>query len=156
MIQYSNAPTKVTHPTLPDIFPRKRLFDLLNGLRKRPIIWVSGPPGCDKTTLVGSCIENLKVPCLGYNLDGGDSDETTFFFYMGLAAEKAALRYKNSLPLLIPEYLLGISTFTRRYLEALCDRIKSPSLMVFDNYQEVPGETAVHEVICTGLSAIPR
>jgi len=154
MNKYPPAIAKVTRPTLPDIFPRKRLFDLLDDLRKRPIIWVSGPPGCGKTTLVGSYIENLKVPCLWYNLDEGDSDPATFFYYMGLAAKKAAPRMKNPLPLLTPEYLPGISTFTRRYFENLCGRIKGPSLMVFDNYQEVPGEASVHEVIRTGLSEI--
>jgi LuxR family transcriptional regulator, maltose regulon positive regulatory protein len=154
MNQYPTALAKVTRPTLPDIFPRKKLFDLLDELRKRPIIWVSGPPGCGKTTLVGSYIETLKVPCLWYNLDEGDSDPATFFYYMGLAAKKAAPRMKNSLPLLTQEYLPGISTFTRRYFENLCDRIKSPSLIVFDNYQEVPNEAAVQDVIRTGLSAI--
>ena len=154
MNQYPTALAKVTRPTLPDIFPRKRLFDLLDELRKQPIIWVSGPPGCGKTTLLGSYIETLKIPCLWYNLDGGDSDPATFFYYMGLAAKKAAPRMRNSLPLLTPEYLPGISTFTRRYFENLCDRIKSPSLIVFDNYQEVSGEAIVHEVICSGLSAI--
>ena len=73
---------------------------------------------------------------------------------MGLAAKNAVPRMQSTLPLLTPEYLPGIFTFTRRYFEDLCDRIKSPSLIVFDNYQEVPDEAAVHEVISTGLSAI--
>ena len=154
MNQYPTALAKVTRPTLLDFFPRKRLFDLLDDLRKRPIIWVSGPPGCGKTTLVGSYIETQKVPCLWYNLDEDDSDPATFFYYMGLAAKKAAPRTKNSLPLLTPEYLPGISTFTRRYFENLCGRIKGQSLIVFDNYQEVSGEAAVHDVIRTGLSVI--
>ena len=154
MNQYPAALAKVNRPTLPEIFLRKRLFDLLDELRKRPIIWVSGPPGCGKTTLLGSYIETQNIPCLWYNLDEGDSDPATFFYYMGLAAKKAAPRMKNSLPLLTPEYLPGISTFTRRYFENLCDRIKSPSLIVFDNYQEVPNEAAVQDVIRIGLSEI--
>ncbi len=148
------VPAKVTRPTLPDIFARKRLFNLLDDSRKRPIIWVSGPPGCGKTTLLGSYIESLKIPCLWYNLDEGDSDPATFFYYMGLAAKKTAPRMRNSLPLLTPEYLPGISTFTRRYFENLCDRIKKPGFIVFDNYHEVSAEAAIHEVIRTGLSVI--
>ena len=74
MNQYPTALAKVTRPTLSDIFPRKRLFDLLNDLRKRPILWVSGPPGSGKTTLIGSYIETLKIPCLWYKLDESDSD----------------------------------------------------------------------------------
>jgi len=153
MNEYPTALAKVTRPTLPDIFPRKRLFDRLDDLRKRPIIWIPGPPGCGKTTLVGSYIETLKIPCLWYNLDEGDSDPATFFYYMALAAKKAAPRMRKPLPLLTPEYLPGMSTFTRRYFENLYGRIKGPSLIVFDNYQEVPAEATVHAVIRTGLAS---
>ena len=155
----SHNPTalaKVTRPTLPDVFPRKRLFDLLDVLRERPIIWVSGPPGCGKTTLIGSYIETLKIPCLWCNLDEGDSDPATFFYYMGQAAKKAAPRMRKSLPLLTPEYLPGISTFTRRYFENLSGRLKSSSVIVFDNYQEVPSKSKFHEIIRTGLSVISK
>jgi ATP/maltotriose-dependent transcriptional regulator MalT/DNA-binding SARP family transcriptional activator len=154
MNQYPTAIAKVTRPVLPDIFLRKRLFDLLDDLRKRPIIWVSGPPGCGKTTLIGSYIETQQISCLWYNLDEGDTDPATFFYYMGLAIEKVVPRMRNSLPLLTPEYLPGISTFTRRYFENLCSQIKNPGVIVFDNYQDVPAECEIHEVISTGLSAI--
>jgi len=150
------ALAKVTCPTLPDVFPRKRLFDLLADIRNRPVIWVSGPPGSGKTTLIGSYIETLKIPSLWYNLDEGDSDPATFIYYMGLAAKKALPRMRKSLPLLTPEYLPGIFTFARRYFENLCSRLKSPSVIIFDNYQEVPGEAEFHEVIRTGLSVIPQ
>ena len=150
------ALAKVTRPTIPDVFPRKRLFDLLDDLRDRPFVWVSGPPGCGKTTLLSSYVEAFKIPCLWYNLDPGDSDAATFFYYMGLAAKKAAPRVRKPLPLLTPEYLPGISTFTRRYFENLCNRLKSPGVIVFDNYQELPEETAFHELISTGLSALPE
>ncbi len=154
MNQSSAALAKVTRPTLPDVLPRKRLFDLLEDLRRRPVIWVSGPPGCGKTTLVGSYIEILKIPSMWYNLDERDSDPATFFYYMGLAAEKTTPRAGKSLPLLTPEYLPGISTFTRRYFENLYVRLKHPTIIVFDNYQEVPGEANFHEVIRAGLSVI--
>ncbi|MGD8520652.1 MAG: protein kinase [Desulfobacterales bacterium] len=44
MNRNATALAKITRPSLPDVFPRKRLFDLLDDLRKRPIIWVSEPP----------------------------------------------------------------------------------------------------------------
>ena len=154
MNQFPPVLTKVTRPTLPDVFPRKRVFKLLDDSRKRPIIWVSGPPGCGKTTLIGSYIEFHKIPCLWYTLDEGDSDPATFFYYMGKAAKKAAPRTRKPLPLLTPEYLPGISTFTVRYFEDICSRLKSPSVVVFDNYQEVPVQAILHEIIRTGSSVI--
>jgi ATP/maltotriose-dependent transcriptional regulator MalT/DNA-binding SARP family transcriptional activator len=125
-------------------------------MRKYPVIWVSGPAGSGKTTLISSYIETRKIPCFWYQVDEGDADPATFFYYMGQAAKKASPRKKKSLPLLTPEYLQGIPTFTHRYFENLSDRLKIPSILVFDNYQEVPSESPFHEIILNGLSRIPE
>jgi len=147
---------KVTRPIPTGVYPRKRLFDLLDRKRNRPIIWVSGPPGCGKTTLVTSYLEAKKFLCLWYQIDRGDADLATFFYYLGLAAKKATPRKRKPLPLLTPEYMHGLPTFTLRYFENLFHRLKSPSFIVFDNYQEVPVESPFHEVIRHGLSNIPK
>jgi LuxR family transcriptional regulator, maltose regulon positive regulatory protein len=125
-------------------------------MRKRPVIWISGLPGSGKTTLVSSYIETRKIPCLWYQIDESDSDPATFFYYMGQAAKKASPRKRKPLPLLTPEYLQDIPTFTQRYFENLCGRLKVPSVLVLDNYQEVPSESPFHEVILNGLSRIPE
>jgi ATP/maltotriose-dependent transcriptional regulator MalT len=148
--------SKITRPILTGVFPRKRLFRLLDGLRKQPVIWVSGPPGCGKTTLVGSYLEARKIPCLWYQIDQGDADLATFFYYIGQAAKRAPPRKRKTLPLLTPEYFQDIPTFTRRYFEELSGRLKIPSILVFDNYQEVPTKSPFHEVILNGLSNIPE
>jgi LuxR family maltose regulon positive regulatory protein len=110
---------KLTRPALADIYPRRRLFRLLGAGRKRHVTWVSGPAGSGKTTLVASWIEGRKLPCLWYQIDEGDGDLATFFYYLGLAGKKAAPRYRKPLPLLTPEYLLDVSTFSKRYFENL-------------------------------------
>jgi len=147
---------KITRPRAIGIFPRKRLFRLLDTFRKYPVIWISGPAGSGKTTLVSSYLDANKLPCLWYQVDEGDSDIATFFSYMGMAAKKAAPRRRTSLPLLTPEYLQGISTFTLRYFENLFGRLKVPSALVLDNYHSVPAESNFHDVICNGLSTIPE
>ncbi len=124
--------------------------------RTQPVIFISGPPGSGKTSLVASYLKDRNLPCLWYQVDEGDADLATFFYYMGLAARKAAPRHKKPLPLFTPEYGLGAATFTRRYFENLCSRLKQPYVVVFDNYQEIPLESAIHEIIRTGLSAIPK
>jgi ATP/maltotriose-dependent transcriptional regulator MalT len=125
-------------------------------MRKHPVIWISGPPGCGKTTLASSYIEARKLPCLWYQVDEGDSDPATFFYYLGQAAKMASPRKKKALPLLTPEYLQDVATFTYRYFEGLSDRLKNPSLLVFDNYQEVPAQSPFHGIILNGLSRIPE
>src|SRR3990172_4383733 len=147
---------KITRPRLTAVYGRKRLFELLDQGRKKPVVWISGPAGSGKTTLVGSYLDARKLPCLWYQVDEGDADIATFFYYLGLAAKKAAPRIKQPLPLFTPEYQFGIPSFAKRYFENLYSRLKPPSVIVFDNYQEVPADSPFHEMIRNGLSEIPQ
>jgi ATP/maltotriose-dependent transcriptional regulator MalT len=146
---------KITRPVLDGVFPRKRLFQLLERGRQKPILWVSGLPGCGKTTLVVSYLASRGDPCLWYQVDEGDHDIASFFYYMGLAAQRASPRKRKPLPFLTPEYLPGLPTFTKRYFENLYGRLNPGSVVVFDNYQNVPPESQFHEVIREGLSCLP-
>ena len=146
---------KITRPKSARIFVRKRLFRLLDTCRKYPLIWISGPAGSGKTTLVSSYFDANKLPCLWYQVDEGDSDIATFFSYMGMAAKKAAPRKRTPLPLFTPEYLQGISTFTLRYFENLFSRFKAPYVLVLDNYHSVSADSDFHSMISDGLTTIP-
>jgi DNA-binding SARP family transcriptional activator len=156
MVLKSSSLAKLARPSLSRVFLRERVFDLLDRLREQPVIWISGPAGCGKTTLASSYIETRRLPCLWYRLDRGDGDAATFFYYLGLAAKKLSPRAKTPLPLLTPEYFRGMSTFSLRYFENLYQRLITPSVLVFDNYHEVPTDSSFHEVISNGLSNIPE
>lgn len=145
---------KISSPKPEGIIPRERLFRLLDRYLGKGIIFVSGPPGSGKTSLIASYVDIRRIPCLWYQIDQGDTDIGNFFYYMGIAAKKAAPRYKKPLPLFTPEYSLGLNTFTRRYFENLFLRLKSPYLLVFDNYQEIPSDSQFHEIFCLGLSSL--
>ncbi len=147
---------KLTRPSPKGIFPRKRLFRRLDQARTRPVIFITAPPGSGKTSLVTSYLKDRKLPCLWYQVDEGDVDVASFFYYMGLAAKHAVPRRRKPLPLLTPEYLMGIRTFTLRYFEDLYGRLKAPFTIVLDNYQEVPEDSSFQEVIRNGLSKIPK
>lgn len=122
---------------------------------KRAVVWISGPAGSGKTTLVASYLEEKKLPCLWYQVDEGDADPSTFFYYMGLAAKKAAPRRKL-LPLLTPEYLPGLYVFTLRYFEMLFGYLKPPAVIVFDNGERVPEDAPFFEILRSGISVIPQ
>jgi ATP/maltotriose-dependent transcriptional regulator MalT len=144
---------KTTRPSLTGILPRKRLFGLLDRARERPVVWVSGPPGCGKTTAVASYLDHARLDCLWYQLDDGDADVATFFYYLGLAAQDHGSG--EPLPLLAPEYHAGLAVFTRRYFQALYARLNPPFVVVFDGYHEVAAFSAFHQVMRDALAALP-
>ena len=153
---------KITRPTLSDPLQRERLFTLLDAMAGKPVTWVAAPGGSGKSTLVASYIDSQELPCIWYQCDAGDSDIATFFYYMGLAAKSAVPCYKKPLPLLTPEYIAGIPTFTRRYFEILYSRLIAVSTtgdkvgftIVLDNYQDVPANFPFHDMIATGFDAL--
>ncbi|MGZ8474537.1 MAG: AAA family ATPase, partial [Candidatus Deferrimicrobiaceae bacterium] len=149
------APAKVTAPEITGYFPRKRLFRLLDSARKRPVVWVSALPGSGKTTLVGSYLDARRLPRLWYQVDERDADVATFFYYMGLAVQKAAPRKRKPMPLLTPEYLPGLPVFTRRFFDELFSRLPAPSVVVLDNYQKIPPGSMLHEVIRDAAACLP-
>lgn len=163
----SQPPAKITRPVSSGVSRRYRLFRLLDH-GGSPIFWITGPPGAGKTTLVASWLEDRGVPCLWYHVDERDSDPASLFYFLGLAAKKATPRKKNSLPLLTPEYLLGIPAFSRRFFENLYARFGNrpsrraeltggrPAVMVFDNCQEVAESSRFHDILYEGLSLVPH
>jgi ATP/maltotriose-dependent transcriptional regulator MalT/DNA-binding SARP family transcriptional activator len=146
---------KITRPQSTGVFSRERLFGLLDRASTSQLIWISSPAGSGKTTLANSYVEARGLPCLWYQVDQGDSDLATFFYYMGLAWKKAVGPRVKPLPLFTPEYLLGGPTFARRFFETLYAKLPRPCVLVLDNYHEVPEDSAFHDVIKTGLAVAP-
>jgi ATP/maltotriose-dependent transcriptional regulator MalT/DNA-binding SARP family transcriptional activator len=146
---------KTTRPSLSAVVPRSRLFALLDSGRKSSVLWITGPPGSGKTTLVGSYLDRRKLNHIWYQLDSGDADVATFFYYMSLAAEEHESRKNEMLPLLAPEYQTDISTFARRYSRDLFHRLTTPFVLILDNYDEVPMQSNFHQIMPDMLSEVP-
>lgn len=147
---------KLTPPTLPVVLKRPRLFRLLDKSRARQLIWITAPPGAGKTTLVASYLKARRLPVLWYRLDESDVDPSSFFHYLSLAAKVVAPRYRRPLPILTPEYALGLSTFARRFFQELCTRLPRRCVLVFDNYQEVPVTSTLHSLLCCGAEELAK
>lgn len=146
---------KTTRPSFAGVIPRDRLFRQLDAALGRSVVWVSGPPGCGKTTLAASYLEQRKLPSLWYQLDEGDADAASFYYYLGIAATGHPKRKGARLPQLTPEYHAGIAAFTRRYFQSLYRQLGRSFTLVFDGYHEVPAQSMFHDQIRVALSEIP-
>ncbi len=153
---------KISGPSTSGIFLRHRLFQLLDhSSHGPPLVWIAGPPGTGKTTLAASWLDARQIPSLWYQVEKGDSDPASFFYYLGLAAKRSAARKGKPLPFLTPEYLKGIPVFSRRYFENFFSRMfssagRSSSLaIVFDNCHEVPERAPFYTILYEGLSVVP-
>ena len=135
------ALAKLTRPKLYSAIPRARLFQRLDQAREHAAIWVCGPPGAGKTTLVASYVSEREIPSIWYQVDAGDGDPATFFYYLGMAADQAAKGKHKPLPLLTPEFRHDLDGFSRRYFRELFAQLPERALLVLDNAQEAPAES---------------
>ena len=151
----SISPAKITAPTLGDIVHRERLYKIIDENAKTPIICISAPAGYGKTTLVNAYIEKRSLSCLWYKIDASDGDISSFFYHLGLASKKATGN-KKEMPMLKPEYQLGIPAFTRHYFRELFARLSPDSMVVFDNYQDAGKDSVLHDLIQEAIQEVPQ
>ena len=156
MTQPKSRLAKLTPPTLPVVLTRARLFRVLDRARTRPLTWIAAPAGFGKTTLVASYLKARRRPVCWYRLDEGDADPATFFHYLSLAAKSLVPKIRRPLPVLTPEYALGLPTFTRRFFQELCARLPRRCVLVLDNYQEVPSTSALHQLLPYAIQELPE
>lgn len=92
---------KLTRPRLHHAIARERLFVKLDEARaSRRATCVVGPPGSGKTTLIASWSESREINGIWYQIDAGDADLATLFFYLGEAARPFRRKSQPVLPAL--------------------------------------------------------
>ncbi len=143
---------KLSRPRLVGAVARPRLFELLDQRRANPIIWIASPPGAGKTTLVAGYLEVRNLTHIWYQIDSGDNDPATFFYYLGRAAPPK----KAPLPLLTAEYVSDLGGFGRRFFRDLFARMPRPSVLVLDNYQETAASSSLHAIFREAFEEIPE
>ncbi len=165
MKQFAASISKLSRPDAGNIFPRERLFRLLDQGTCKPACWISAPAGSGKSSLVASWLNWRSHPCIWYQLDGSDQDPASFFYYLRQAEARLNRRKRKLLPLFSSDYLQDVAAFARRYFEELFGRMSRQlpadsgperSVLVLDDYQELPAHSVLHDILRQAIEAVPE
>jgi ATP/maltotriose-dependent transcriptional regulator MalT len=146
---------KITPPRLKHVLLRHRLFKQFDRSGDTQIIWVSGPAGAGKTTLVASYLSEKQIPCIWYQIDTSDEDLASYFYYLSLSAKNATNNPDTALPVLTPEYIDGLDAFALRYFENLYQVLSTPFWIIFDNFQTTLPDGPLHRVMRHAMDRVP-
>ncbi len=126
---------KLTAPRLHRALPRPRLFALLDSLRaSHPVLWIAAPPGAGKSTLAASYLEAARCPSHWCQIDEGDADPATLFFFLSEAIRHVAPVLPARGP--GPAAASGESAVERLFFRDFYARLARGSVVVFDNAHE--------------------
>ncbi len=139
------------------ILVRKRLAAMISKMLSRDSLWINGPPGAGKTVLAAHYGDQTACPVAWYEFDALDGDIISFFSTFPLAftsciPDPAAM---ERLPELRPEDMLGLPVFARRFFRALFALLADKWLLIFDNFQEIPEDSLLAELMAIFLHELP-
>ena len=124
-----------------------RLFDLLDAHHDRQVLWVCGPPGAGKTTLIATWLDRPETPALWYHADAGDRDPGAFFAYLTELAAASTGPTSRNLPRFGPEHERDTSTFARLFFRRFFASLPPRASLVIDNH---------HDASCNAFDALLR
>lgn len=132
---------------------RPRVLRLLDRGRRRRVVWVVGPPGAGKTTLVASWLRSRRLRHLWVQLDEGDADVATLLHFLASAGSLAGV--VKGLPVVTPQALSAPAELGRRFFRALGGIPRAPAVIVLDDYHELPAASASHDALAAGFRELP-
>ncbi|MBX9631715.1 MAG: hypothetical protein K2X67_14450 [Burkholderiales bacterium] len=147
MIERASPLAKLSRPRLHRPLRRMRLFDLLDAHHDRQVLWVCGPPGAGKTTLIATWLDRPETPALWYHADAGDRDPGAFFAYLTELAAASTGSTSRNLPRFGPEHERDTSTFARLFFRRFFASLPPRASLVIDNH---------HDASCNAFDALLR
>lgn len=152
----SRRPAKLNPPRPPiSVFRRNRLYRQVKWvLEAGAALWVQGPAGAGKTTLIASYLETEQCPSAWYRLDAEDAEPAVFFRHMRLTSDatQAGTRLPSYDPRVGQDPVRFASTFFRAYFEAM----PAGTAVVLDDYHEVEPDGVLDAILATALAELPR
>jgi len=155
VVQVTTYAAKISQPKISGIFPRTHLFNQLNAHQQQLAVWLSGPPGSGKTSLVSSYFDTQDTKMVWYQMDEGDADIATFFSYLGQSIKKSTPRKRGHIPVVTPEFEQKITAFSRHFFRTVFSRFSTDFVFVFDNVQDIGEQTELHPLLVIALDELP-
>lgn len=143
---------KLSPPRLRWIGPRQRLFRQFDEAARSALVWLSGPPGAGKTSVIASWLDARGRSEVWYQCDVVDVDVASAFHYLALAAEEQAPG--STLPRLTPEYAGNLEVFARKFFRQFFAALRDDSVVVFDNFQEAA--TSLESLLALAIEEVPE
>ncbi len=139
------------------ILSRKRLLAEVAGALAKGHVWINGPPGAGKTVLAANYSRQAAMPVFWYELDPLDADVVSFFSTLPQAfiPNFPGIISDCKLPGLSPEDMLALPVFARRFFRLLFGAMPGKWLLVFDNFQEIPEQSPLVDLLGICLQEIP-
>lgn len=144
---------KISRPAFGNVFPRERLFLRMDETEKHLAIWVSGPAGIGKSTLISSYIDDQNLPCFWYQIDAGDKDVASFFHYLSQSAKSCGYS-GNLLPVYSPEHSENISSFSRLFFRTFFAGLPKHCAFVFDDCHLLEPDSLIYKIISVEIEQI--
>jgi ATP/maltotriose-dependent transcriptional regulator MalT/two-component SAPR family response regulator len=134
-------------------FKRQRLFRRLDEALTRPGLWVSGPAGSGKTSLVESYLKTCTIEHLWYRITPTDNEALSFFRQIEKYAEKATGSEDG--PSILDEFgdNAGTIAFSRQYFAELYSKLPKPLILVFDNVNEAEPDAELFTALSGAMDA---
>ncbi|WP_342119263.1 BTAD domain-containing putative transcriptional regulator [Pseudoduganella sp. OTU4001] len=124
---------KLSRPRVYHAMARPRLFAQIDkGRKEHAVVWIASPPGAGKTTLAASYLGASDAPAIWCQVDQGDSDPSTLFFFLSEAVRDAG----HVPPALPPEVQGDGARSQRMFFRNLYARLPAGAVLVLDNLHE--------------------
>ncbi len=140
------------------IVRRQHLLADITEYLERGFLWINGPPGAGKTVLTAAFSAQSTLPTAWYELDQLDTEPVSFFATFPLAFASLLSDFSSavaSLPHLVPEDMLALPVFARKFYRRLFAMLPDSWLLILDNLQEIPEDSPLIELLVLCLQEIP-